>query len=80
MYCIHIHRVDMWLFWCVFFFGLAWWMNHYYRPYFERLYYCAPGGLCCPCLAPINRDQVNNYDSDDEEEKDKLLNRLISTN
>lgn len=70
-----ILMVDLWLLWCVFFFGLAWFLNHYYRKQVEKMNYCAPQGLCCPCVAAR---VVDEEQEEDDETEDKLLTRLIS--
>ena len=39
--------VNLWLLWCVFFFGLAWYLNHYHRAYMDRCTYATEEGCCC---------------------------------
>lgn len=69
--------VDLWLLWCVLFFGLAWYLNHFHRPAMETATYCMPGGALCPCIKPAQ--ELEDADSDDElpGEKEKLLTKLI---
>lgn len=57
------------------FFGLAWFLNHYYRKQVERLNYCAPQGLCCPCV----EKRVVEDDEEVDGDEDKLLTSLINS-
>eukprot|EP01032_Pedospumella_encystans_P019235 gene19235-21875_t len=79
---ITILAVSLWLLWCVFFFGLAWFLNHYYRRQVEKMNYCSPGGFFCKCVdercVPRHKNGASDADSDDDgEEKDKLLSKLM---
>jgi hypothetical protein len=69
--------VDIWLLWCVFFFGLVWYLNHYHRQRCETFTYCMPGQVMCPCIKPRSDVDGEDSDSDDGYEKDKLLAKLI---
>lgn len=73
--------VDLWLLWCVFFFGLVWYLNHFHRQRCESFTYCMPGQLMCPCIKPgPGAQEGEEEDSDDEDldlERDKLLTKLI---
>ena len=75
------HSVSLWLLWCVFFFGLAWFLNHFYRRQVEKMNYCSPGGFFCKCVdercVPRRKNGASDADSDDGEEKDKLLSKLM---
>ncbi len=79
---LSLFSVSLWLLWCVFFFGLAWFLNHFYRRQVEKMNYCSPGGFFCKCVdercVAGHRKGVSDADSDDDgEEKDKLLSKLM---
>mmetsp|Transcript_28435 Transcript_28435/g.47770 ORF Transcript_28435/g.47770 Transcript_28435/m.47770 type:complete len:737 (-) Transcript_28435:794-3004(-) len=45
--------VNLWLIWCVVFFALAWYLNHFHRQWVDNCTYCQPAtdaqppGICC---------------------------------
>jgi hypothetical protein len=57
--------VNLWLLWCVFFFALAWYLNHYHKKRVESFTYCMPAtahsraGFCCrACEERVEHDSA----------------------
>ncbi|KAJ1421933.1 major facilitator superfamily domain-containing protein [Ochromonadaceae sp. CCMP2298] len=57
--------VNLWLLWCVFFFALAWYLNHYHKKRVESFTYCMPAtvhsraGFCCRvCEERVEHDST----------------------
>ena len=82
-----LHRVDLWLLWCVFFFGLAWYLNHFHRHRVEHMFYCLPGGRLCQWFHHSSSGRSSGTGtaggergdlSVEDDVKDRLLTRLIT--
>jgi hypothetical protein len=81
--------VNLWLFWCVFFFTLAWFLNRFYRHAMENCTYCMPNrgngrgpGLCCffahRCPELCGLASADDGDEEQQEQsKETLLTKSL---